>query len=386
MINMKANVPENAKLTSTAFNEAGKAPVVTTTGFLPGLLAAGLLLGVSAWVPQAAIAKDKTHDEHETSVSCGDNLSQPGNYEIDNDLYCTSTIKITSSDVHLDLGGHTLTCSGPDEWNYPPESAGYSPEDIVAFVTGIEVNFNEFDDRSQEPVVTGVKIRNGTVTNCSEGILLYKADRSQVTEVNFVGNTLEADCCAAKGLELTASNNSHIRDNTFSGNSYAIGIFFSSGNKVRDNHLNTSSLDGLLLGESSGNKISKNTMDDNAGAGIWLEESENNQIKNNVIRRNGDAGILLIGPSNGNVIRKNQLLDNASSGVAMLGIPEFGIPVPADNVIRKNTSFGNGFVDLGEIIITDFFGAFNIEPAPDCSNIWKKNDFEAEVGPIGCIE
>jgi hypothetical protein len=66
-------------------------------------------LTILAWLAMAANASPST------PVSCSDNLSVPGKYVLESDLTCDKRLEINVSGVHLDLGGHTLSCSSPEQ-------------------------------------------------------------------------------------------------------------------------------------------------------------------------------------------------------------------------------------------------------------------------------
>lgn len=323
-------------------------------------------------------------------VNCGDELSRPGNYRLEsNQDNCTSSIKITSSNVHLDLAGHTITCN-PDAW----EDSDYPYADAIS------VNYNGYldyrrngTDLSEVAVLSDVHVRNGTISNCLDGMFVFKTDRSKVAHMNFLSNNRndEAMNSLARGISLESSHNNQISNSLFNGNFQGIALNLSNSNKLSENIVTQSEADGIILFGSSGNTLKHNESSENVW-GIWLQyddsgeqQSTGNTIVDNEVLRNAESGIFLIGGSDDNVIRKNTVVNNAT-GIGLLGVPEFGIPVPSGNSVFKNVVTGNALSDLLEFVILDYFGAYETSPAEECGNLWKSNTFDTSLGPVMCIE
>ncbi len=325
---------------------------------------------------------DDDDDEDEvTSVSCGDNLSKPGRYRLDGDLVCNATINITGSHIDFNLRGHSITCSGPEVWEYPAEAADTPPEDLNVWVKGITVNFVDVDQPQAD--VEDISIRNGSITNCWVGIQWSDVRDSRISNMNLSGNRLDAECCSSRGIETVRADGNRIVRNHLNGNGLGIGMFSSAGNLVARNQIEGNAADGIFLLDSAGNRVRRNDVGGNEW-GIWLENSSDNTVAANSVYDNNQDGVLAIGLSDGNAIMRNELVDN-NTGIILLGIPEFGIPVPAGNVIRRNTALGSE-LDVGEFNIIDFFGDFELVPPEECANTWMRNVFDTALGPENCIE
>jgi len=323
------------------------------------------------------------------SVYCGDVLSKPGYYRIETDLECTASIRITSSNVHLDFAGHSLTCMA-EAWEYP-EPLGVPEEDRNVWVKGVKVNFNRFEDPALEPVVTGVRIQNGTIANCAQGISMYKADRSTVNNMTLKNNLLDSECCWARGMELVESHNGRLYRNTVTGNSQGIALFSSSGNTLAGNEIRNNLQDGILLFEGSGN-LTRNSSTGNIW-GIWLEGSSDNTVAKNKAANNTDQGVVLLGQSTGNRITRNHADNNGSTGMSTIGITvageAIGVPIPVDNYIKDNSVKGNAIIDIfeGTLEFSDLsFSTFEPIAGEQCSNTWLNNEFDTALAAADCVE
>jgi parallel beta-helix repeat protein len=337
---------------------------------------------------QANKQTSSTLTQHTVGVQCGDILTEAGKYHLDTDLECTSSIQIKGSNVHLNMRGHSLTCIA-ESWQYP-EPLGVPEEDRDVWIKGVNVNFNDFEDPSLEPVVHNVSITNGTIANCAQGISLYKTDRSRVARMNLTANVLDSSCCWARGLEVVQSNNNQIQHNTATNNSQGIALFFSTGNKLHKNDVVDNLQDGILLYESNGNKVTANQANANT-YGIWIEGSSDNTVKGNKTMHNNQNGMILFGASNNNRVMGNEVSNNGS-GISLAGLTvageSIGIPIPADNLVKRNNAVANGDADLieGYANFSDFtFSSFEIVPNSQCDNTWLNNNFETQIAALDCI-
>lgn len=344
-------------------------------------------------------SKGRHHGPGEV-VECGDLLSEAGNYSLNSDLVCTSPIKVTGSNVHLDLAGHRISCDA-ENWEYADPAS--DPSRYQQIVTAIFVNADsaiEWDesggaqeDLSQAPVLTGFKVKNGTISDCTFGISLFKTDRSKVTNMHMDGNTVARPEFNndTVGILAFASNDNHFIGNHVSGGSLqGFELLYSNGNRLLGNVLEGMGDDGIFLIGSSENVLQHNTTIDGS-YGIYLQPdffwfvyvSSGNVIKSNKVSGNAVDGITLLGPSNGNVVRGNAVTDNGGVGVLLQGLSPFGLPFPAGNTMRGNTVFRNAVVDLAEIDLDE-----NFEPVvpAECSNLWEHNAFDTAIGPEMCIE
>jgi parallel beta-helix repeat protein len=334
------------------------------------------------------------------AVECGDVLSEPGNYSLNSDLICTSPIKVTGSNVHLDLAGHSISCDAAN-WAYadPPSDTVRYPQ----IVAGIFVNADsaiEWEDSGsgldgipQAPGLTGFKVKNGSIADCSYGMYFFKTDRSKVRNMHLDANNVARPEFnnASAGVTTFFSNDNHFTGNHVSGGSLnGFELALSKGNLLIGNLLEGATDDGIILFGSSGNVIRKNTVVDNPW-GIYLqpyfddfiEESADNVVASNNVSGSAVDGITLIGPSTGNTLRRNTVTDSGGVGIVLQGVAPFGLPVPAGNTVRGNIATGNPTADLAEVDLDE-----NFEPVipAECSNLWKHNTFDTSVGPVDCIE
>jgi len=298
--------------------------------FLPVLL---LVAGSVLAVPENGGQKNVT--------DCGTVLTEPGSYKLVNDLLACPEhgIKITGSDIDLNLKGHEISCA--NDW-------------IGVFLMG-----------SSETTVKNVTVRNGHVSNCFDGIGLWYAEDSKVMNMSSTDN-YEA------GIALWSSQN----------------------NVIMHNDVRGSAIDGIYSWSSSGNLFKHNTSIGNGngweGAGMSLEGENNSRIMCNRVHGNAD-GILLHTGGSGNLIRGNLVSGNVT-GIEMLGFywqdpdsgQEYYYGMPSGNTIRSNIAESHSWVDLYEAYWD--FGS-ELLPNPDgiCRNTWEKNQFQTEIGVAGCI-
>jgi parallel beta-helix repeat protein len=311
------------------------------------------------------------HREPVEAVECGDVLSVAGNYSLNSDLVCTTPINVTGSNVHLDLAGHSISCDAAN-WEFTaPDDVSVRYPQIVA---GIFVNAHSaleweesgsgFEGIPQAPVLTGFKVKNGTIADCTFGMYFFKTDRSKVRNMHLDRNNVARPQFngASAGVTTFFSNDNDFIDNHVSdGSLNGFELTLSNGNRLRGNLLEGATDDGIILIGSKGNVIRKNTVVDNP-FGIYVtfdfetfELSTGNVIASNHVSGNTDEGITLLGPTNDNIVRANTVTDNGGYGVLLLGLAPFELPVPAGNKVRGNIATGNSLADLAEADLGDDF-------------------------------
>ena len=217
------------------------------------------------------------HREPVEAVECGDVLSKAGNYSLNSDLVCTSPIKVTGSNVHLDLAGHSISC---DEANWKENAEG---ERYPQIVTALFVNADSaieweeggsgIDGIPQAPVLNGFKVKNGTIAGCTFGMYFFKTDRSKVRNMHLTGNNVARPEFndASAGVTTFFSNDNDFIGNQVSGGSLnGFEVILSDGNRLIGNLLEGATDDGIILFGSSGNVIRKNTVVDNP-FGIYIQ-------------------------------------------------------------------------------------------------------------------
>jgi parallel beta-helix repeat protein len=223
-------------------------------------LAAGVavFIGLIAIVSNPAWADDIT--------KCGAVIDQPGDYHLAQDLTCstplTIAIHIVASDVTLHLDGHTLSGGGTGD-------------------VGILVGFFR-----NGPVVSGVTIQGGTVTNFFGDVFLVGVTDSKLVNVDAVDTVPKLQ----SAIVVKNSNDNSIINCTASG----------------------SVSDGITLQNANDNTLISNTTNNNNRAGISILDfgsgATNNIVRANSVQNNG-VGIDVVGTAN--LIQANKVFGNS---------------------------------------------------------------------------
>jgi len=288
-------------------------------------------------VAGSLLAAPKTKAQMDVT-ECDTYVTEPGKYKVVNDLACEPgemAIQILASDVKLNLGGHTISCETPER-------------------SGVIVG-----DRLIPEIFSNVHIRNGTVTGCGVGVLLWFTDGARVTKMSLNDN-------AESGVTLIEAENNVIRNNSFVGGFWAISSYEGIGNSFGHNKIRYSTLGIDLIGEND-SRITCNAVDQGYYS-LSLEP-------------------LGATASTGNVVRGNRVTDNfLGIGMFGYGTPEDGVfqPMSADNLIHRNIATGN-WLDMVEAIYNPDTDGLFVPPGAECQNMWKHNQFDTELGPPDCI-
>ena len=191
-----------------------------------------LILGWTL-VPVLLLASGAVFAKKPTAISdCDTYITKPGKYWLVNDLACepgVRPIKILSSDVSLDLRGHSVSCAAGDR-------------------SGVVVG-----DDAEPEVFSDVRISNGSINGCAVGVLLWFTDGARVTEVSFSGST-------ESGVTLVEAQNSVIMKNNFEGDFWAINSYEGTGNRLTHNTIRYSIIGIDLYGETD-SRINCNAID-----------------------------------------------------------------------------------------------------------------------------
>jgi parallel beta-helix repeat protein len=161
---------------------------------------------------------------------------------------CDAPLTIGASGITVDLGGHSVLCSGG---------------------TGIDVN-------SQD----NVRVQNGSVSGCVTGVFGDGADSNVFAGLTLADNDVGFDLRA-----LTAST-------------------------IQHNEVTNSSATGILLFQSSGNVVKRNTVLDSGVFGIFDNGGTNNLIVSNTAAFAVFDGIAVLAQSD--VVVGNSTSDNAT--------------------------------------------------------------------------
>jgi parallel beta-helix repeat protein len=288
-------------------------------------------------------------------TECGTVLTEPGNYKLVNDLLdCPGNgVDIVGSDIVLNLKGYEISCAEND-----------------LEVSGVAVY------SLSEAMISNVTVKNGTISNCRDGIVVIQTEDSKVMNITSTGNTMWE---REPGVWVYGTG---------------ITLWMSRNNVIMNNHTYGNATEGIGSWESSGNLFKHNTSTGNGngwtGAGISLVGEYNSHIMCNRVHGNAD-GILLHSGGSGNLIRGNLVSDNVT-GIEMLGFywqdpdsgQEYYYGIPSGNTIRSNIAQGHPWTDLFEAY-WDYGSELLLNPDGVCRNTWEKNQFETEIGLPGCI-
>lgn len=281
-------------------------------------------------------------------TECGTVLTEPGNYHLKNDLFdCPGDgITIKGSSIMLDLKGHTVSCADGD-----------IPVSGVSLIGTLDTP------------VRKVKVKNGHVSNCSDGILLVHAEDSKIMKMTSSGNRIWEGVYGTGITVWRSHNNVIMKSHAFGNESHGIGSWESSGNAFRHNTSNGNG-DGYWLGSG----IDVGTTTDS----LFVC----NRIFGNV------SGIALWPDTTDNLVQGNEVSRNILDGIDMVGLAWDGSPwqpIPSGNTVKTNIAENNGWFDIGEIYFDLMTDDVFVEPAGTCQNTWKKNRFGTEFGPPGCF-
>ena len=274
--------------------------------------------------------------------SCPFVIVAPGNYLVDQDLFCPGNgITIQSSDVKLNVSGHTIN--------------GLSSQLGIGILV-----------RS----VTNVEVRNGTVTNFSIGISLESTTDSRIDAMTSTGNL-------APGLQLVFSSDNTITGSDISDNrGSGVLLISSNGNVFRGNRVLGNSLAGYAITPSSFFTSNNNLI-------------TSSRVSSSIIEGNQTFGVVITaGGNNNNTVESSHVLGNVANGIYVLG--------GANNTVRSNTVNQNGrgiVFNLGataSIIVSNTArdnAIFDLQDDnPNCdANVWRNNNFITTNQPQ-CID
>lgn len=266
-------------------------PNTVVTIAVVGVALIGTMMGPGFAVAQQSDAR--------TIDSCT-TITEPGVYTLGGDITNTTAdtcIRVTSSDVVLDGGDHTI-------------SGGGDGEAVEIHATG---------EDSQEGI-ENVTVRNLTIEEWRTGVQFLDVQNATVT-----GTSIDT----VVGVEVgRAADQVTIRDNVIStegyenrraGSSRGNGVLLRSSATVVDNRIADGSY-GVRIANSANNTIVGNTIATNvAGISVRVVDSvpeETNVVRGNDIVRN-DNGIRVVATGAKLLVESNNLTNNEYSGVAI---------------------------------------------------------------------
>jgi hypothetical protein len=264
--------------------------------------------------------------------------------------------------------GQTILVSTVLDSNVGPCSKG-----LVIAANNITLDLNGFT-LSGTPVgegapgilldgVTGVTVKNGTVTQFDAGVSIEFGSGNTVTGIRALDNR-SVNSVYGDGVTIYRSNSNRITNNQVRNNGPYDGIGVIRGafnvidsNQITDNNQSSSNTAGIRLenenfGEngnfpSNDNIVTNNLVTNSGTFGIQVfAGGSRNQIKFNQSVNNALDGITVFAGGNNNVIEGNRLQGNRANGIRLRGAAG-NIPTGAsNNVILRNVSFGNAVFDL----------------------------------------
>jgi hypothetical protein len=241
-------------------------------------------------------------------------ISSPGSYIVVKDLTTAinlNCITITTSNVTLDLNGHTLYGYGTTQFY----SGTYGTGILGTTLTYISGSSTVYD-------VNNVSITNGRIMN-------FRNYGVYLSGYNFLVSKLQVYSNVSGGIILNSQNahvTSVVKDNIVMGN-YGDGIdagngAFVTGNNVqsnastgifanyacfiKDNICRLNQLDGIRV--YTENQVLENECNDNTIAGIEAQSDENSII-GNYCSLNGTG---LLSDNSGNYFEQNKLTGNTT--------------------------------------------------------------------------
>ena len=209
---------------------------------------------------------------------CGAYVTQ--DLTLQHDIYgCVDGgIIVAKSGVTVDLNGHTIT--------------GLGEGDGIAAAG-----------------VTGVTIKNGSVTNFEAGLRLTGVQNSQVHDVRL---SLNSDASAwVEG----STGNKFLRNTMTENGDGGFRLIGSSRNRIAGNTISGASDSGVgMEGLSSYNRLVRNKVT-LAGEGVKVDDGTGNRVFRNTLSYNGGAGVEVASEAHSTRINENQTHFNGADGI-----------------------------------------------------------------------
>ena len=222
---------------------------------------------------------------------CGAYVTQ--DLTLQHDIYgCVDGgIIVAKSGVTVDLNGHTIT--------------GLGEGDGIAAAG-----------------VTGVTIKNGSVTNFEAGLRLTGVQNSQVHDVRL---SLNSDASAwVEG----STGNKFLRNTMTENGDGGFRLIGSSRNRIAGNTISGASDSGVgMEGLSSYNRLVRNKVT-LAGEGVKVDDGTGNRVFRNTLSYNGGAGVEVASEAHSTRINENQTHFNGADGIF---VEAFGAQINRNN-------------------------------------------------------
>lgn len=287
---------------------------------------------------------------------CGVTIDEPGSYEVVDDLSSSETcIEVTTSDVHVDGGGHNLSGVDPDE----------------AF--GFHVNGSEI--QAENVTVYDVELHGWSIGAVYEEAPMGEMENVTVQENDDLGVYLDnSDGMALDGSEINAnsaggvlvmsSDATRLHDNVFYGNGMGARVESDDVEVTENDFLNHSI--GVFVQGPTGTVVEGNYVEDADDAGILAGSTGDADITDNTVVEVDGPGVRLGAPTADIDVLNNTVVDS-QSGVQVEGSDGHNL---SENVFVNNTETG---VYLNETTDTEVsfnyveggFGGVVLEDSPD---------------------
>ncbi|MBN1556767.1 MAG: right-handed parallel beta-helix repeat-containing protein [Lentisphaerae bacterium] len=315
-------------------------------------------------------------------------IGSPGSYYLTQSFISTGDgIRITASDVTLDMMGFTITgdYDHSDTGIWIDSDWGTAPRyrvvirngSVYNFGYGVEAQYLQ-DGRLENLRVggnryygislSGYPCNGNSIVNCRargnglNGIILSngRLDGNRIERCTFSGNGGLGIYLCAGSWDRCSGNT--VRDCTVSRNSFA-GIWLYGwggdcrGNVVRDCTVSQNQGEGILLDGENGGHCTGNTVRDcsvsgNADYGVYLNGSggqcSGNTIEGCAISANGAKGIYVVagsGEADGNAFRNCAVSGNGSLGIYLNATSSVGSV--AGTLVEACAVSGNGWNGIG---------------------------------------
>jgi parallel beta-helix repeat protein len=151
---------------------------------------------------------------------------------------------------------------------------------------------------------TGITVKNLTLTNNGEGILLAFTENSTITENTITnngagiffgygssGNNISANYIAHNednGINLDSGGNNLFGNTIINNGANGVHLYFSNYNTIRGNNI-TENNRGIFIYGSEYNSMSGNSVTNNSMAGLWFFGSHSNYLLGNNITDNEES-------------------------------------------------------------------------------------------------
>ncbi|WP_321169544.1 right-handed parallel beta-helix repeat-containing protein [Halorarum halophilum] len=233
-------------------------------------------------------------------------ITRPGSYELAanlTDSEASTCIRIRSSDVVLDGGGHRI--DGVGTFGTAGVVVRADGDDRLSNVTVRNATVSDWDDGVRFIGVEGGAVVGTTTANNRVGLSLLNARDVRVADNVARENRL-------RGISLLESSANNTLANNVASDNALYGIHLVEGG-VRNNTLvnNTASNNefGVVLIGVHDNVVTRTTANGNRIAGVWLSGSTGNRVVDNRVS-NRFYGVFLADRSNGNVVSNSVAASN----------------------------------------------------------------------------